>query len=99
MSFHSEVQQQQDVDVMPNLAAAIAELKCTIISAARRGEKRIVLNGMLAGASYSERAAVFDAAKSIADEGEFELEQHYVGEAGRHRNASGDLYIHVIKWE
>ncbi len=99
MSFRSEVQQQQNEDVASNLNSVISELKRAIISAARRGEKQFVLNNMLAGKSVIERHMIFKAAEAIFAEGGFEQKNHYAGQAGRYRNASGDLYVYVIAWE
>ncbi len=97
--FYAAVQQQQDADVESNLSSAIDTLRRHILSAARRGDKRVVLNNLLAGLSSHERSVIFDAAASIVAEGGFTRRDSWVGESGRYRNASGDLYVYTLTWK
>ena len=98
-NFYTVVRQQQNADVAHNLNSAIDALKRAIIGAARSGEKQVVLNNLIAGRSCHERAAVFNAANSIVAEGGFERIDRWVGEAGRCRNASNDLYAYILAWK
>lgn len=98
--FYATVQQQQNADVASHLNTNISILKDAILRAARNGEKRIVLNNMLAHCSSArERALLFEAVRSITEDDEnFTFSENYVGEAGAYKNASHDLYVFNITW-
>ncbi len=98
-NFYTAVQQQQNADVASNLSSALDALKLAIVSAARNGKKRVVLNNLIAGLPCHERAAVFNAANSIVAGGGFERIDTWVGEAGRYRNYSNDLYAYILAWK
>lgn len=96
--FYTTVQQQQNANAESMLNSHISMLKDAILRAARSGERQIVLNDFIAGATIPERRLIFRAAESIVAEGGFKQNNYYVGEAGRYRNASGDLYVYTITW-
>ena len=97
--FYTVVQKQQDADVESNLSSALDMLRGTILSAARRGEKQVVLNNLVAGLPSCERAAIFKAADRIVAEGGFTRRDSWVGESGKYRNASSDLYVYTLTWK
>ena len=97
--FYAAVQQQQNADVESNLSSAIDALRRHILSAARRGDKRVVLNNLVAGLPSCERAAIFKAADRIVAEGGFTRRDSWVGESGKYRNASSDLYVYTLTWK
>ncbi len=93
------VAKEQGTELDNGLTSAVGRLRNHILYAAKHGERRLVLNDLLAEMGVRERGTLFKAAQAIAADGSFKLRDHYVGNAGRYRNASGDLYVYTITWD